>query len=74
MRLAARPLALAAAFLLAAAPLAAQRDTVRVRVVPVADGLHMLVGGGGNIAVSSGEDGAFLVDDRGAGLQRSRFA
>jgi cyclase len=64
MRIAARPLALAAALLLAAPPLDAQQDTVRVRVVPVADGLHMLVGGGGNIAVSSGEDGAFLVDDQ----------
>ncbi len=49
-----------------APPLAAQQapDTVRVRAVPVAEGLWMLTGRGGNVGVSAGEDGLFLVDDQ----------
>ena len=57
---------------LAAAPLAAQQgpnfDTVQVRTVPLADGLFMLMGAGGNIGLSVGSDGAFLVDDQFAPL------
>ena len=30
----------------------------------IADGLHVLFGIGGNIAVSIGEDGVFIVDDQ----------
>jgi len=66
-----RPALLLAAFLAAlpaapAAPAAAQQapDTVRVRAVPVAEGLWMLTGRGGNVGVSAGEDGVFLVDDQ----------
>jgi glyoxylase-like metal-dependent hydrolase (beta-lactamase superfamily II) len=63
-----RILLLAAAVLAAlpASPLAAQQapDTVRVRAVPVAEGLWMLTGRGGNVGVSAGEDGVFLVDDQ----------
>ena len=43
-------------------------DAVEVQVVSVADGVHMLVGRGGNIGVSVGEDGTFLVDDQFAPL------
>lgn len=43
-------------------------DTVQVRVVPVADGVRMLMGAGGNIGVSSGPDGVFLIDDQYAPL------
>ena len=48
----------------------AQRDwdAVEVQVVSVADGVHMLVGSGGNSGVSVGEDGTFLVDDQFAPL------
>ncbi len=35
-----------------------------VTVVPVAPGLAMLSGGGGNVAVSYGTDGIFVVDDQ----------
>jgi cyclase len=61
-----RPLVLATAALLAATSAAAQggMDTVRVRVVPVSQGVWMLVGAGGNIGVSAGDDGVFLVDDQ----------
>ncbi len=63
----------AAALLLGLALPAAARaqpgmDTVTIRVVPVATGVHLLVGRGGNIAVSSGADGVFLVDDQYAPL------
>jgi len=48
--------------------LAQNFDTVQVRVVAVAGGVHMLVGAGGNIGVSAGDDGVFLVDDQYAPL------
>ena len=41
---------------------------VRIQTIPVASGIHMLIGRGGNLAVSSGADGLFLVDDQFAPL------
>jgi cyclase len=41
---------------------------VEVRSEPVAGSVHMLTGAGGNMAVSIGEDAAFLVDDQFAPL------
>jgi len=38
-------------------------EETEVRIIPLGDGLHMLMGIGGNIAVSSGVDGVVLVDD-----------
>ncbi len=48
----------------------AQRDfdAVEIEIVGVAEGVYMLVGMGGNIGLSVGEDGAFLVDDQFAPL------
>lgn len=37
---------------------------VAVKVVPVAPGIYMLEGGGGNIGLSAGKDGTFIVDDQ----------
>ncbi len=37
-------------------------DTVQVRTQQLAPGLHVLFGAGGNIGVSSGPDGTFIVD------------
>lgn len=57
--------------LTALAPCAwAQADLaeVEIRVVPVAEGVWMLQGAGGNIGVSAGDDGVFLVDDQYAPL------
>ncbi|TFH65286.1 MAG: MBL fold metallo-hydrolase [Gemmatimonadales bacterium] len=48
---------------LAAAQLHAQEQPP-VTVVPVAPGVTMLMGPGGNIGVSSGKDGLFLIDDQ----------
>lgn len=49
---------------------AQQRDfsEVQIGTVPVAEGLYMLTGQGGNIGVSVGADGIVLVDDQFAGL------
>lgn len=43
-------------------------SAVQIKTEVVAPGLHMLTGRGGNIAVSSGPDGVFLVDDQYAPL------
>lgn len=52
-----------------AVPLAAQQqEDVQIQTVPVAEGVYMLMGRGGNIGVSVGDDGAFLVDDQFAPL------
>ncbi len=64
-------LAFAAALsLLLALPLSGQGapEEVRIETVEVAAGLYMLVGQGGNIGVSAGEDGVFLIDDQFAPL------
>ncbi len=56
--------------LLTAMPAAAQRDfsSVEIETIRVADGVYMLVGSGGNIGLSIGEDGPFVVDDQFAPL------
>jgi cyclase len=59
---------LALALLLPAGLRAQGMDTVQVRSTPVAGGVHMLTGRGGNVAASVGEDGVFLVDDQYAPL------
>jgi glyoxylase-like metal-dependent hydrolase (beta-lactamase superfamily II) len=53
-----------------AAPAAAQQDfsAVEIGVTRIADGIYMLMGSGGNIGLSVGADGAFIVDDQYAPL------
>ena len=53
-----------------AVPVAAQQDfsAVEIGVTRVADGIYMLTGSGGNIGLSVGADGAFIVDDQYAPL------
>ena len=43
-------------------------DQVQIQVEQVSESIYMLVGSGGNIAVSVGEDGTFIVDDQYAPL------
>jgi glyoxylase-like metal-dependent hydrolase (beta-lactamase superfamily II) len=43
-------------------------DSVQIETVSVRDGLYMLVGRGGNIGLSIGGDGTFLIDDQYAPL------
>ncbi|MGH7658856.1 MAG: MBL fold metallo-hydrolase, partial [Gemmatimonadales bacterium] len=55
---------------LLAEPVVAQQDfsAVEIETVPVSDGVFMLAGAGGNVGLSVGGDGAFLVDDQYAPL------
>jgi glyoxylase-like metal-dependent hydrolase (beta-lactamase superfamily II) len=48
----------------------AQRDfsSVEIKTTQVAEGIHMLEGSGGNIGLSVGGDGVFLIDDQFAPL------
>jgi glyoxylase-like metal-dependent hydrolase (beta-lactamase superfamily II) len=65
------PLLAASMLAAAATPLQAQdRDFASVEITskPIRDGIYMLTGAGGNMAVSAGEDGVFLVDDQFAPL------
>lgn len=62
-------LAVVAVGLLAAASAPAQDfSKVEIKTVPVAGNISMLIGAGGNIGVSVGEDGVLLVDDEFAEL------
>lgn len=67
---------LAAALTILAVPAAAQSDLsdVEIRTTKVADGLYMLEGAGGNIGLSVGEDGAFVIDDQFAPLSEKIMA
>jgi glyoxylase-like metal-dependent hydrolase (beta-lactamase superfamily II) len=58
-----------AAIAAAAAPAAAQDfATVEIRTEQVVPGVHVLFGAGGNIGVSTGPDGTFIIDDQYAPL------
>ena len=61
---------LAGVWMCTAAPLKARQDMsdVEIRTIPVAEGIYMLVGQGGNIGLSVGENGPFVVDDQFAPL------
>ncbi len=43
-------------------------DAVEIQTVQVSDSIYMLVGEGGNIGVSVGDDGVFIIDDQFAPL------
>lgn len=45
-------------------------DAVQIKTTQVAPGIYMLEGEGGNIGVSAGEDGVFLIDDQFAPLSQ----
>lgn len=54
---------------LGSVPLIAQDfDNVEITTVEVTDGIYMLQGSGGNIGVSIGSDGTFIIDDQFAPL------
>jgi len=63
------PFSLVLTTLVFATPAFAQNmDDVEIQTQRLADGVYMLVGQGGNIGLSVGEDGAFLIDDQFAPL------
>jgi len=49
-------------------------ESVEIRTIELAEGLYMLMGRGGNIGLSVGEDGAFLIDDQFAPLTEKIMA
>ena len=65
------PLLVVSILAAAASPILAQdRDFASVEIAskPIRGGIYLLTGRGGNMAVSAGEDGVFLVDDQYAPL------
>ena len=54
--------------LLPAAVAAQSMEDVKIETIPLGSGVAMLTGAGGNLAVSTGPDGAFLVDTQFAPL------
>jgi len=66
----------AAALFALATSAAAQNDFsgVEIKTTTIADGVYMLEGAGGNIGLSVGEDGAFLIDDQFAPLNEKILA
>ena len=62
-------LGLAIALIVKENPVNAQDlSKVEIETIPVAEGIYMLHGEGGNIGVGVGEDGVFLIDDQFAPL------
>ncbi len=52
-----------------ATPASAQGfDEVEIHAQKLADGVYMMTGRGGNLGLSVGEDGVFLIDDQFAPL------
>ncbi len=51
-----------------------EMEDVQIETVKVADGIYMLIGRGGNIGVSVGDDCAFLIDDQFAPLTEKILA
>jgi glyoxylase-like metal-dependent hydrolase (beta-lactamase superfamily II) len=43
-------------------------SSIEIKTLKVSDGIYMLMGKGGNIGVSAGEDGIFMIDDQFAPL------
>lgn len=63
-----RLLSVCALSALIATPVSGQLEQVQIRAQQLSDGVYVLFGQGGNIGVSIGEDGVFLVDDQFAPL------
>lgn len=49
-------------------------DNVEIKTIPLSDNVYMLAGAGGNIGVSVGDDGVFIVDDQFAPLSEKIMA
>lgn len=60
----------AASLLAISMPAISQQDfsAVEIESVPVSEGIYMLIGSGGNIGVSVGDDGTYIIDDQYAPL------
>lgn len=71
-----KPILIACATFALAGPALAQRDfsSVTIETTEVADGIYILTGAGGNIGLSTGADGAFVIDDQFAPLSEKIMA
>ena len=49
-------------------------SAVKIRTIPVANNIHVLMGRGGNIGVITGPDGTFMIDDQFAPLSKKIMA
>ena len=49
-------------------------DDVEIKALKLSDGVYMLMGAGGNLGLSVGEDGTFLIDDQFAPLSKKIMA
>ncbi len=49
-------------------------DNIEIKTEKVAGGVYMLVGAGGSIGLSTGDDGAFVIDDQFAPLSKKIMA
>lgn len=47
-----------------------QEKEIKIRTIHVNSGIYMLMGQGGNIAISAGKDGIFMIDDQFAPLSK----
>lgn len=45
-------------------------DSIKIETIKLREGIYMLTGKGGNIGVSAGEDGVFMIDDQFAPLTK----
>ncbi|UCE68059.1 MAG: MBL fold metallo-hydrolase [Candidatus Zixiibacteriota bacterium] len=55
-------------------PSTAQQPDVQIETVKLTDNIYMLVGAGGNIGVSVGEDGVIMIDDQHAAANSAILA
>jgi len=55
-------------FLVSALATISAQNNVTIKTIPVSNSVYMLVGQGGNIGVSVGDDGVFVIDDQFAQL------
>ena len=65
-----KKLSLAALIFLASTSLAAKEAEVKITTINVNNGVYMLMGQGGNIGLSVGSDGIFMIDDQFAPLSK----
>ena len=66
--------ALSLAFAVTASSAQGNLDTVQIKATDLGGGVYLLMGAGGNIGLSVGNDGTFLVDDELAPLTEKVIA
>lgn len=65
-----KKLSLGALIFLASTSLSAKETEVKITTINVNNGVYMLMGQGGNIGLSVGDDGIFMIDDQFAPLSK----